>query len=119
MLSFVVETICERYLGRMLFWVTFYKDMLSTLGTFAVILVVQWGIMNRCSCWSHWGSTGVYLPQMKEVKPGLMFFIKETAPWIVCAAILFYLLFCIAVVWKYWDAVRVYIQRDDGVLSFR
>ncbi|KAF2256451.1 hypothetical protein BU26DRAFT_513280 [Trematosphaeria pertusa] len=30
-------------------------------------------------------------------------------------AILFQLAFCVAVAVKYWDAVRVYIQRDDGV----
>lgn len=30
-------------------------------------------------------------------------------------AVLFQLLFVAAVLWRYWDAVRVYIQRDDGL----
>ncbi|KAF1849773.1 uncharacterized protein K460DRAFT_360626 [Cucurbitaria berberidis CBS 394.84] len=115
LLSSVIEIICERYLNRRLFWVIFWKDTLCALSNIAIIIVVQWGIMNRCSCWSGWGSTGLHLPQMPDVKPELMFFIRHIAPWIVLGAVVFHLVFCAVVIWKYWDAVRVYIQRDDGV----
>jgi hypothetical protein len=62
-----------------------------------------------------WGFTGLSLPQWPGVKTELMELIREKAPWIVCMAILFQLLFCAAVGWKYWDAFRVFVQRDDGV----
>lgn len=52
---------------------------------------------------------------MPEVKAELMFFIRHIAPWIVFAALMFHFLFCAAVMWKYWDAIRVFIQRDDGL----
>ncbi|CAO2658602.1 Nn.00g063250.m01.CDS01 [Neocucurbitaria sp. VM-36] len=115
LLSTVVEIICERCLDRKLFWAIFWKDTLSALCSIAIILLVQWGIMNRCSCWSGWGSTGLHLPQMPEVKPELMYFIRHIAPWIVTVAVAFHFIFCAGIVWKYWDAVRVYVQRDDGV----
>jgi hypothetical protein len=50
---------------------------------------------------------------MPGVKQELMHFIKDVAPWIVFAALMVQLLFFIAVLWGYWDAVRVFIQRDD------
>ncbi|KAF1839178.1 hypothetical protein BDW02DRAFT_615545 [Decorospora gaudefroyi] len=114
LLSFAVETVCEIYLGRRLFWTIFWKDALSALSIVAIILLIQWGIMNRCSCWSRWGSTGLHLPQMTGLKGNLMHFIRHVAPWIVLAAIVLHLRLCVAVVWKYWDAFRVFIQRDDG-----
>jgi hypothetical protein len=42
---------------------------------------------------------------MSEVKKELMHFIKQDAPWVVFTAVVCHALFCIAVVWKYWDAV--------------
>ena len=62
-----------------------------------------------------WGFTGLHLPQLPGVKTELMELIREKAPWIVCMSILFHLLFCAAVGWKYRDAFRVFVQRDDGV----
>jgi hypothetical protein len=52
---------------------------------------------------------------LPAVKKDLMFFIRHIAPWIVFAALTFHLLFCAVVMWKYWDAIRVFIQRDDGL----
>ncbi|KAF1921844.1 hypothetical protein BDU57DRAFT_64211 [Ampelomyces quisqualis] len=106
------ENLCK---GRKLFWAVFWKDLVCALSNIAIVIVVQWGIMNRCSCWSGWGSTFVHLPQLPEVKADLLFFIRNLAPWIVFAALMFHLLFCAAVMWKYWDAIRVFIQRDDGL----
>ena len=88
--------------------------MFFGLSNIAIVMVTQWGIMNRCSCWDMWGLTGLHLPQIPEEIPGLMHFIRYEAPWIVFTAILVQLLFGAAVCWWYWDAVKVYIQRDDG-----
>jgi len=116
MLSFVAGIACEKMLKqRVLFWAVFGKDVVCALSTIAIIVVVQWGIMNRCSCWSGWGSTWVHLPQLPEVSAELMHFIKDIAPGIVFAALMFHFLFCVAIVWRYLDAIRVFIQRDDGV----
>lgn len=65
-----------------------------------------------------WGLAGVHLPELEEVKPELMKFVRKKAPWIVFMAILCQLLFCAAVAWRYWDAVRVFVQRDDGTSNF-
>ena len=115
LLSFVIGSLLERWLRKGVFWVIFWKDMFFTVANIGIILITQWGIMNRCSCWSMWGLTGLNLPQSPAVKKELMELIREKAPWIVSMAILFQLLFCAAVGWKYWDAFRVFVQRDDGV----
>jgi hypothetical protein len=105
----------ERWLTKGLFWAVFGKDAFFALTNISLILVTQLGIMNRCSCWSTWGLTGVHLPQIPEVTVELMHYIKHIAPWIVFIAILLQLLSCTIVIWWYWDAVRVFIQRDDGM----
>jgi hypothetical protein len=92
----------------------FSKDVFFALSNIAIVLITQWGILNRCSCWSMWGMTGLHLPQLPGVKPELMYFIRHEAPWIVFTAVIFQLAFCGVVAWHYWDAVRVFIQRDDG-----
>jgi hypothetical protein len=120
LLSFAVEFACEKMLKqRMLFWVVFWKDVAGAVTNIVIIIMVQWGIMNRCSCWSGWGSTWVHLPQLPAVKVELMYFIKHVAPWIVSAALVLHLVFCAAVMWKYRDAIRVFIQRDDGLSNRR
>jgi hypothetical protein len=105
--------VSERRPGRRLFWIIIGKYTFCALRTIITILVLQWSIMNSPACWSAWGSTGLHLPQMPGVKQELMHFIKDVAPWIVFAALMVQLLFFIAVLWGYWDAVRVFIQRDD------
>jgi hypothetical protein len=62
-----------------------------------------------------WGFTGLHLPQLPDVEPELMKLIRQQAPWIFFMAVLLQLLFCASVAWKYWDGVRVFVQRDDGV----
>jgi len=114
LLSFLMGIVCERRLGKVLFRFVIGKDTFFALSTIVTIVVVQWGIMNSPACWSAWGSTGLHLPQMPGVKQDLMHFIKDVAPWIVFAALMVQVLLCIAVLCRYWDAVRVFIQRDDG-----
>ncbi|KAF2117639.1 hypothetical protein BDV96DRAFT_643991 [Lophiotrema nucula] len=114
LLSFALECVVERWMQK-IFWVVFWKDMFFALSTIILVLVTQWGIMNSCACWSMWGLRGLHLPQLPEVEPELMYYIRHVAPWITFMAILFQLVFSAAVAWKYWDAVRVFIQRDDGM----
>ncbi|KAF2740632.1 hypothetical protein EJ04DRAFT_507657 [Polyplosphaeria fusca] len=113
-LSFAVECVLELLLREKAFWPVFWKDTFVSLAVVAVVLVTQWGIMNRCACWSSWGKVGVHLPQMPEVRQELMHYIHGVAPWITFMAVLLQLLFCGLAVWMYLDAIRVFIQRDDG-----
>jgi hypothetical protein len=116
----MMQALCERRLQNgVLFQVLFWKDLFCALSNIAIIIVVQWGIMNRCSCWAGMGSTWVHLPQLREVKTELMYLIRHVAPFIVFAALVFHFGFCAAVVWKYRDAFRVFIQRDDGASNLK
>jgi hypothetical protein len=115
LLSFAVECLLERWLQKWLFRAVFGKDIVFALTNIGIIGITQWGILSRCSCWTTWGTTGLHLPQIPSVKAELMNYIRNIAPWILVAAIVFQFVFCVMVAWKYWDAVRVFIQRDDGV----
>ncbi|KAH7084854.1 hypothetical protein BKA63DRAFT_4313 [Paraphoma chrysanthemicola] len=115
-LSFLIQGCCERVLHHeVVFQVLFWKDVFCAMSNIGIIVIVQWGIMNRCSCWAGMGSTWVHLPQLPKVKGELMYYIRHVAPFIVFVALMFHFLFCAAVIWKYRDAIRVFIQRDDGV----
>jgi hypothetical protein len=114
-----MEYLVERWLRRGLFWAVFGKDVFFALSNIGIIGVTQWGILNRCVCWTTWGWTGLTLPQLPNVKPELMNYIRNVAPWVVVGAVLFQFVFCVVVAWKYWDAVRVFIQRDDGVSNLQ
>jgi hypothetical protein len=114
LLSFFSEYVLERCLPQKAFWPVVCKDVFVSLGVIALVLVTQWGIMNSCSCWSTFGRTGVYLPQIPQVQAELMHYIRDVAPWITLGAIVFQLVFCMLVIWTYSDAIRIYIQRDDG-----
>lgn len=114
-MSFVLECLFELLLDMTLFWSVFAKDIFCALSNIALIVVTQWGIMNRCSCWTMWGKRGLNLPHLPGVVSELMRDARHVAPWIVSTAIIFQLVFCGLVAWKYWDAVRVFIQRDDGI----
>ncbi|KAK7190822.1 hypothetical protein PSPO01_02985 [Paraphaeosphaeria sporulosa] len=113
LVSFLLECGFELWLPQGLFWAVYCKDMIAALMNVGTIVITQWGIMNSCACWSMWGMRGLHLPQMLDVKHELMHYTRHVAPWITFMAILFQFLFCAAIIWRYWDAVRVYIQRDD------
>ncbi|KAF2677268.1 hypothetical protein K458DRAFT_163206 [Lentithecium fluviatile CBS 122367] len=116
LLSFAIECLLERWLQKKkLFWAVFWKDVLLALTNISIIIITQCGILQRCSCWTAWGLTWLHLPQLPNVKPELMHYIRHIAPAITFTAILFQFVFCAAIVWRYWDAVRVFIQRDDGI----
>ncbi|KAL5438409.1 hypothetical protein PMIN05_005771 [Paraphaeosphaeria minitans] len=111
--SFLLECGFELWLPKGLFSAVYCKDMVAALTNVGMIVITQWGIMNSCACWSMWGMRGLHLPQMLDVKRELMHYTRHVAPWITFMAILFQFLFCAVIIWRYWDAIRVYIQRDD------
>ncbi|OCK80882.1 hypothetical protein K432DRAFT_404298 [Lepidopterella palustris CBS 459.81] len=105
----VLETCCTKYL----FWLVFAKDVLSSFANIALLLVFQWGVMNRCSCWTMWGRRGLYLPQISWIRATLMDRFGGEYRNILLASMCFQLLLCAAIAWCYRHAIRVYLQRDD------
>lgn len=118
LLSFGFELVLERLLPNSLFTWVFYKDLFFGVANIIVVLVIQVGVMNSCACWSKWGQTGLHLPQMQEVKPELMHMARVVAPWFTASAVVLHLVLCVGVLVVYQDAVRVYIQRDDGLSNW-
>lgn len=110
------QTISDRQATRKrLFRWTLAKDILSTIVTSLNIILTQWGVLNRCDCYTSWDSTGLALPLMPDVdlilrqRLGGFYFI------ITVLGIGLLLVFVPAYVcWRYWEALRVYVQRDDG-----
>ncbi|MCJ1250376.1 hypothetical protein MMC30_007602 [Trapelia coarctata] len=89
---------------------TLFKDTLGTLCTAAVVLVTQAGAMNSCKCYSLSGTVGVVLPAhplMAETAG------QRMALTFACIALQ---VLVVPVVMGGWfaDAVRVFVQRDDG-----
>ncbi|KAG8525507.1 uncharacterized protein KY384_009151 [Bacidia gigantensis] len=100
--------------STLLFWVTFLKDIIFTAATLTGIAMTQWGLMNRCDCYTGWGQVGLALPQMQDVDDVLQdriqgWYMIITVISLIIHAIIFPLLVC----WRYGSALRVYVQRDD------
>lgn len=114
MISFIIECLLERLLHKGLFWAVFMKDVFFGFGNIAIVLSIQCGLLYRCSCATRWDTLPFYPPQWPGVSDNLMKFIRREAPAITVAAITIQLVLCAAILWTFFDAVRVYIQRDDG-----
>jgi len=84
------------------------------------IIATQLGVFNRCSCYTRWGATGLALPENEAVGNTLFWRIDTAYPAVAFACVGF----CLVVVpgWvlgRYGDAVRVFLQRDDGKSNLR
>ena len=103
---------------KLRFWFTFYKDLVSTVGTLGGVSYAHVGVFNRCSCWTNWGKTGLMLPAMPHVKEILTWRIRQTYPAIIFSGIIFQLV-CVPVFvfLQNRHAVRVFLQRDHGASS--
>ncbi len=100
--------------STMLFWTTFVKDIVFTGATMGGIILTQWGILNRCECYSNWGRTGIALPQTPDVSMVLKERINTWYPAITGIGLCFQLILVSSyITWQYGSALRVYIQRDD------
>lgn len=91
------------------------KDFISTGATMGGIIATQVGVFNRCSCYTRWGRVGLALPQGIDVGNTLFSWIKTAYPAIAFLCVGFQLIiFPGIVMWQFRDAVRVFVQRDDG-----
>ncbi len=97
------------------FWVTFAKDVVTTLATMGCVVITQLGIFNRCSSYTLWGKTGLNLPELTPVAGTLVHNIATLYPALAFSGVALQLLvFPGLIVVQYPHAARVFLQRDDN-----
>ena len=97
-----------------LFMVMYIKDVAVTLVTIMYTLFTIVGCLNKCSCWMS-DTTGLVLPQQPDVNDTLRRRLNVDYPAYIFSGIAIELLVVPFCVWlKYYDALRVFVQRDDG-----
>ena len=100
---------------RCRFWFTFVKDFVAMAATLGLIIATQIGVFNKCSCYTNYGQTGLALPETPGVKAILEDRLKLHYPVLTVMGIVAQLLvFPGIIVWRYYSAIRVFLQRDDG-----
>ena len=100
---------------NLLFRWTVAKDVIISSATLGGVIAVQVGVLNRCSCYTMWGSRSVALPGMPIVYERLRHRLSTWYPALAFTCIGIELLIVPALIyWRYPDAFRVYLQRDDG-----
>lgn len=91
--------------------------MVATLG---LVVATQIGIFNKCSCYTLGGKTGLTLPQIPIVKSALEHRLELQYPAITVTGVVAQLVvFPGIIVARYYAAVRVFLQRDDGKSSLQ
>jgi hypothetical protein len=102
-------------IGGRLFWCTYVKDFVATGTTMGCVIATQLGFFNRCLCYTQWGNTGLALPEMPDVATVLRARLGREYPAITFTSIAIELIIVPLAIWLwYGDAMRVYVQRDDG-----
>lgn len=100
---------------RSRFWFTFVKDFLAIGATLGLVIATQIGIFNKCSCYTQGGKAGLALPQNPIVKTDLEYRLDWYYPAVTVTGIVAQLVvFPGIIVARYYRAVRVFLQRDDG-----
>ena len=98
----------------------FHKDVLLGLCNIAVVIAIQVGIMNQCSCYSIEGRTGLAFPEISTIAGTLTYNIYIGYPAIAFLCIGFELLVFPGIVcYQYKEAFSVFMQRDNGESNFR
>ena len=98
----------------------FFKDALLGLCNIGLVVATQVGIMNKCSCYSMEGRTGLAFPEVSVVAGTLTYNIRLGYPAIAFLCIGFELLVFPGVVcYQYTEAFSVFLQRDDGESNLR
>jgi len=101
------------------FWVTFAKDVVTTLATMGCVVITQVGIFNRCSSYTLWGKTGLNLPELTPVAGTLVHNIATLYPALAFSGVALQLLvFPGLIVVQYPHAARVFLQRDDNASNW-
>ena len=119
-LSFLFNRLLNRLLplnsnNNLLFSLTLIKDILATLTCIADIVLTQFGIFNRCACYTQWGRKCLALPQRPDIDAILRERIHTWYLGITVMGIAVQLVLVPGyVLWRYWDGVRVFVQKDDG-----
>jgi hypothetical protein len=104
---------------RLHFWIVFAKDIVSLSCNVIIHVAIIVGILNRCSCWTHGGKTGLILGNIEEVYNVVSQRSKRVYPAIIFFVISMHLIYCGLVAWWYRHALRVYLQRDYDRLNSR
>lgn len=100
---------------KTLFWCTYVKDLIATCTTMGAVIATQVGLFNRCACYTKWGKTGLALPEMPGIAHILRTRLGREYPAIVFTSIAIELLIVPLAIWLWYvDAMRVFVQRDDG-----
>ena len=114
LVSFLLDFIRWGSHHKRQFYFTFVKDSLVTIATMGGIVATQFGICNRCNCYTLWGKVGLELPEVSWVAGTLVNRISTVYPCIAFLCIgLELLVFPAIVLRQYGDAARVFLQRDD------
>ena len=94
----------------------FFKDFVSMGLTLSGIVATQVGVMNRCSCYTQLGTTGLALPEITSVANFLFRGIAVEYPLEAFACIAVQLVVVpAAITFAYRTAMRVFLQRDDDL----
>lgn len=99
---------------KRVFWTVGFKDLLITIATMGGVITTQFGVFNRCSCYTQWGRTGLALPETPHIAELLFHRLNTAYPAITFTSIgieliIIPLLICV----RYKDALRTFLQRDD------
>ena len=118
LLTWLVSAQLNRIVGRKV-WALMLKDLASTLLTMIGIIVTQIGVFNQCVCYTLWGKAGLALPGMPKVAEVLVHRLNTAYPAVTFTSIGIHLMpIPLAICYRYRDAVRVYLQRDNGESNF-
>ncbi|KAF7510902.1 hypothetical protein GJ744_005732 [Endocarpon pusillum] len=102
-----------------LFWIVYAKDVFCTLATLLFLILAVSGCLNACSCWMD-PETGLILPQRPDIDGLLRYRLHHEYPAYIYVGLGMELVVVPLVVWwNYTDALRVYVQRDDGESNWR
>ena len=91
---------------------TYIKDAIASTAVIAIVMITQWGIFNRSTCWAD--SSGLQLPQVPSVSVRIKSRVRVVYPCIIFMGIAFQLVACMLIAMRYRHAIRVFCQRDDG-----
>ena len=102
-----------------LFWVMYAKDIICTIATLLFLMLTVSGCLNACSCWMS-PDTGLILPQRPDMNGLLQYRLRHEYPAYIYLGMGIELIIVPLIIWqKYPDALRVFVQRDDGESNWR
>lgn len=101
--------------------ITYLKDMVSIMGTLGLMFFIVFGFLNKCFCWTwaNWSRIPLVLPQREDINTTLQDSLKAKYPAFVFTGLAIECFVVPAwICFRYYDALRVFVQRDDGMLNW-